>query len=446
MSLRLKATIVAGALATVAALAPACSSSNHSASSSTPTTAAPTGGTAAGSATTAAGGSGGGAGNTASAPGITANSVTVGLVTSQTGVESAQFNGAMQGATARFDLQNDQGGINGRTLKLVTEDDQSTPTSAQTAVNVLISQKNVFGLMSVSGVTATAFKAPQQQGIPVVGAAVDGPEWGQQPYTNMFSVSGNEGPTGLSVSTEIPNLMKLAGATNVASLGNGNEPASQFVAKAFVTGAKADGLKVGYENYSIPIGSVDMTAAALAMKQQHIDGFYAPMIETTLFALLTDLQNEQLPQKAAVLATGYGQEIFTQPSALSAGQGALYDVLQLPFEEKTPATLAEQAAFAKYEHYTGLPNLNWSFGWLSADLFIRGLQAAGQNPTRTSFISGLHGVSDWNGGGLLPTNVDLSLAGFGKFPATSCGYFVKLQGNQFVPFNGGKPVCGKTIQ
>jgi branched-chain amino acid transport system substrate-binding protein len=443
MSLRLKVTVVAGTLAALAALAPACSSSSKSAGSTTPTSAA---GSAAstGSASTASGG--GGAGNTASATGVTANSVTVGLVTSQTGPEAAQFNGAMQGATARFDVQNAQGGVNGRTLKLVTEDDESTPTSAQTAVDVLVSQKHVFGVMSVSGVTATAFKLPQQQGIPVVGAAVDGPEWGQQPNTNMFSVEGNEGPTGLAISTEIPNLMKLAGATNVASLGNGNEPASQLVAKAFVTGAQADGLKVGYQNYSIPIGSVDMTSAALAMKQQHIDGFYAPMIETTLFALLTDLQQENLPQKAAVLATGYGQEIFSQPSALSAGQGALYDVLQLPFEAKTPATMAEQAAFAKYEHYTGLPNLNWSFGWLSADLFIRGLQAAGQNPTRKSFIDGLHGVTDWNGGNLLPTNVDLSLANFGKFPATSCGYFVKLQGKNFVLFNGGKPVCGKTIQ
>jgi ABC-type branched-subunit amino acid transport system substrate-binding protein len=440
MSLRVKMTVV-GALAMVAALAPACGSSSHSASS---TTVASSGGSATtasvGSATTASG-----AGNTASAPGVSASKVTVGLVTSVSGVESAQFNGAQQGAQARIDLQNDQGGVNGRQLELVTGDDQSSPSGASTAVADLISQKHVFGLMFVSGVTATAYKLPQQQGIPVVGAAVDGPEWGVQPNTNMFSVEGNEGPTGLTVSTELPNLMKLEGATSIASLGNGDEPASAEAAKAFTSGAKTDGLNVAYENYSIPLGSVDMTSVALAMKSKNIDGFYAPMIETTLFALLSALQNENAPQKAAVLATGYGQEIFSQPSAVRAAQNAIFDVLQLPVEEKTPATLAEQAAFAKYEHYTGIPNLNWSFGWLSADLMIRGLQVAGQNPTRSSFISALHNVSDWNGGGLLPTNVDLSLANFGKFAPTSCAYFVRLVGQAFVPLNNGKAVCGNNI-
>ena len=246
------------------------------------------------------------------------------------------------------------------------------------------------------------------------------------------------------MSTEIPNLMKLAGATNVASLGNGNEPASEFVAKEFAAGAQADGLKVGYQDYSIPIGSVDMTAPALTMKNLGIDAFYAPMIETTDFALLSDLQAEGATMKAAVVATGYGQEIYNQPTALKAAQGAVFEVLQVPFEDKTPATEAEQAAFEKYEHFSGLPNLNWTYGWLSADLFIRGLQEAGQNPTRTSFISGLHGVTNWDGGGLLPSNQDLSLAGFGKFPATSCGYFVRLSGNNFVPLNNGQRCAART--
>lgn len=436
-SLRTKATRLACILGAVAVIAAACGSS--SGKSSSPSTAS-SGGTTASPGGTATGSSG----NTASAPGVTPTKVTVGLVTSLSGAESAQFDGAQQGAQARIDLQNAQGGVDGRQIEMVVGDDGSTPTGAASATGTLI-EKGVLGLMFVSGVTATAYKLPQQQGIPVVGAAVDGPEWGLQPNTNMFSVSGDEGPTGLPVSTEVPNLMKLAGATNVASLGNGNEPASAFVAKEFTTGAQAANLKVGYQNYSIPLGSVDMTAPALTMKNLNINGFYAPMIETTLFALLSDLQDENAPMKAAVLATGYGQEIYSQPTALRAGQGAIFDVAQVPVQEKTPATLAEQAAFQKFEHYTGIPNLNWTYGWLSADLFIRGLQAAGQNPTRSSFISNLRNVSNWNGGGLLPTTVDLSLKDFGHFPPTSCAYFVRLEGQSFVPLNNGKPVCGNNI-
>ena len=239
--------------------------------------------------------------------------------------------------------------------------------------------------------------------------------------------------------------MKIAGATNVASLGYGNEPASSIAAKGFTTAAKGAGLTVSYENYSIPLGAVDMTAVALAMKQAHVNGFAAEMIDTTVFALLSALHNEGVVMKAAVPATGYGQEIFSQPSALAAGQGAIFSTAQAPVELKTPATIAEQAAFEKYENFSGIPNLNWTYGWLSADLFIQGLKAAGLNPTRASFISGLHNVANWDGGGLLPAPVDLSLSGFGKFPSQACSWFVKLQGSSFVPENGGKPVCGKIL-
>jgi branched-chain amino acid transport system substrate-binding protein len=367
------------------------------------------------------------------------------LITSLTGVEAAQFNGAKQGADARFRLQNDEGGVNGRQLELTAADDTSSFQGAQTAANELISTKNAFGLIFVSGVTSTAYKIPQKAGVPVVGGAVDGAEWGTQPNTNMFATSGNEGPTGQAASTVMPNLAKLAGATNVAALGYGNEPSSDASAKGFATAAKSVGLKVGYENYSIPLGSVDMTATALAMKQAHIDGFYAAMIDTTVFALLSALRDEGVVMKAPILATGYGQEIFSQPSALAAGQGGIFGTGQTPVGENTPATMAEQQAFQKYEGYTGIPNLNWTYGWLSADMYIQGLKAAGQNPTRASFMDALHNLKGYNGEGLLAAPIDLSLAGFGKPPATACQYFVKLQGNAFVPENGGKPVCGSTL-
>jgi branched-chain amino acid transport system substrate-binding protein len=367
------------------------------------------------------------------------------MVTSLTGLAASNFNGSQQGAQARIDVQNAEGGVNGRQIVMDTADDTSTPTGAGTAAETLITEKNVFAILAMSDVFTGAYKISHNAGLPVVGAAVDGPEWGQQPNTNMISVLGNEGPTGITVSEELPAVMKLAGATNVASIGNGNEPASAFVAKAFTAGAQAAGLKVGYQNYTVPLGSVDMTAVALQMKSLGIDGFYAPTIEPTIFALLSDLQAEGLPQKADISATGYGQDIFADPTAVRAGQGAIFTAEQVPVEEKTPATLAEQAAFAKYEHFTGIPNLNWTWGWESADLFIKGLQAAGQNPTRTGFLAATHALGTYDGGGLDPAPIDISLSGFGKFPATSCGYFLKMQGNGFVPMNNGKPICGKNL-
>jgi hypothetical protein len=70
---------------------------------------------------------------------------------------------------------------------------------------------------------------------------------------------------------------------------------------------------------------------------------------------------------------------------------------------------------------------------------------AGNNPTRSLFINNLHQVTNYDGGGLLGTPANLSLANFGKAPQTLCGWYGILQGHQFVIANGGKPVCGTLI-
>ncbi len=376
-----------------------------------------------------------------SAPGLTAKQVSVGLVTSLTGPAATNFTGAEQGAAARIALQNAQGGVDGRIIKLTVADDQSSPTGAQTAVSSLVS--GTFGQIFISDFTSQTFRTTTQAKVPVVGAPNDGPEWGEQPNTNMVSILGNQAPV-LPASTVLAQVARSVGATNMASLAIGNEEPSIAVAKSFVTGAKADGLNVGYENYSIPIGSVNVTPVILAMKAAHVDGFYSAMLNNTNFALMTAAQQAGLRLKAPIQIVGYGQDLLNDPAAVRGGQGAIFDLPQAPVELNTPATRAETAAFAKYEHFSGVPSFNWTYGWLSADLFIRGLEAAGKNPTRAAFIAKIRTIT-WDGGGLLPKPVDISLAGFGKTPATSCAYFAQLKDSTFVPMNGGKAYCGHTL-
>jgi branched-chain amino acid transport system substrate-binding protein len=85
-------------------------------------------------------------------------------------------------------------------------------------------------------------------------------------------------------------------------------------------------------------------------------------------------------------------------------------------------------------------------GYLSADLMATGLQDAGVNPTRQSFITNLRKVTDYTAGGILPSPT--SFANFGTkamLPATSCEYVFQLQGNNFVATNGGKAWCGSLV-
>src|SRR5271168_1226458 len=95
-------------------VAAGCSSSSKN-SSSTTTGGASSSTTAAGAATTVSG-------NTASAPGVSATTYKVALVTSLTGSDSSNSINIPKGFAARIDAQNAAGGVNGRKITYVVED------------------------------------------------------------------------------------------------------------------------------------------------------------------------------------------------------------------------------------------------------------------------------------------------------------------------------------
>lgn len=371
--------------------------------------------------------------------------MTVGLVTSLTGPNASTFTGTVPGARARFALQNAQGGVNGRKIELVSADDTSSPSAILTAVQVLVQSKGVFAVLPVSGFTFGAARYMQENGIPAVGSALDGSEWYQQPYTNMFSITGPSDPH-YPQYTLPASFFKDHGATNVSAFGYATSPSSTAAAKGFAFAAKHEGLSVGYLNTSVPFAGVDVTSDALGMKNAGVNGVFMPIALNTTLALLTAAKQAGVNLKVSVLSNGYGYALLNQPAPLQAAQGVYFEVPQAPVELHTPATQAEQAALAKYANFNGVPSFDYIEGWLTADLFIRGLQAAGTNPTRQSYIDGLHGVTNWDGGGLLPSPEDFSLSKFGHAQPQNCSYLVQVQGSSFIPVpSDGKPVCGTLI-
>ena len=182
------------------------------------------------------------------------------------------------------------------------------------------------------------------------------------------------------------------------------------------------------------------------MKGANVDSTYLPMDNNTNFALVTAAKQAGVNLKVAVSATGYGQSLLDDSSAVKAADGSYFLSELAPVELNTPATKAYQAALAQYGHFTGIPGFDYQQGWASADLMVTGLKLAGQNPTRTSFENGLHGLTNYTAGGLLPAPISFSLSQFGTLPQTQCSYYLQLTGITFVPVPAdGKPFCGQLI-
>ena len=136
--------------------------------------------------------------------------ITVALITSLTGEAGSLYSDAPEGFRARIALANAQGGVDGHRIVPLVIDDQTSPTEVATATQEAIS-KGAIGIVSVSPVFFLAAKYPQQAGIPVTGGFFDGPEWGEQPYTNMFASDAGSVDPKYPVNTDFSSFIKARG-------------------------------------------------------------------------------------------------------------------------------------------------------------------------------------------------------------------------------------------
>ena len=325
---------------------------------------------------TAACGSGGsgGSGSKAAAPGVTDSQVKLGLVLPQTGALSTSVAlGVDVGAKARFALENEQGGVNGRKLTLVTEDDQSSPTTVLSAAQKLVQQEGVFAVMEESAVFSSAYRYLQQQNVPVLsGRSIDGAEWGDPSVSNMIEARGATSPTA-PPPTGFVKLFKAAGATKLALLAYGNSPAGAAVVDAVKNGAEAAGLQVVYVNKALPLPVTGLSALALAIKNSGADQIYTPLATADQIAIFNAAKAQGVNIKSLVISQVYGKTLIQDPATAAAVNGA---VLSLSYDVTGPKGQAVVDAVHKYTSYQGVPTAGVFYGWVMADLAIAGLQKA----------------------------------------------------------------------
>jgi len=368
--------------------------------------------------------------------------ITLAYITSLTGPGSPEDAGTQAGFIARIDLQNSMGGVNGHKLVPLVIDDQSSPTVITTAVQDALS-KGAFGIVSQSALFFLADKVPNQQGVPVTGSYDDGPEWGTQPFTNMFSSDHGSVDPKYPVNTLLGSILKQHGATVVGTYGYGIAPLSAASARGNAASFKNAGGKVGVENTSIPFGGTNFTSVALVAKQSGVNAIVPSMDNNSNFALATSLKQAGVPLTHSVFATGYEPDVINSP-VWSTLQGAYFLSAFRPFSLPNAGTEQMASAMEKYSHMakSSFPTFGEVESWLGADLMIKGLQMAGSNPTRADVIKDLRSIKSYNGNGLLPITVNYS-TNFGKDPA-NCTWLVRAEKTGFVPVSS-QPFCGHDL-
>lgn len=122
--------------------------------------------------------------------GVTDREILVGQFAAQTG-PAAELGKRMQlGMLAHFNAVNAAGGVNGRSIKLISRDDGYEPEKAAAAVKALIEEDRVFALVGSVGTPTTLAAVPaiNAAGIPLIGPFT-GAQALREPFNrNLFHV------------------------------------------------------------------------------------------------------------------------------------------------------------------------------------------------------------------------------------------------------------------
>ena len=239
----------------------------------------------------------------------------------------------------------------------------------------------MFIVINDSAFAFLTYRYLKEQGVPMLGGGFDGSYYFEKGNENIISAYGDGTPVpGITYDT-VTNVMKKLGAKSVAAVGYGVSPSSSEAAKATVNyAAKASGLKSGYLNTSVDFGTTDVAPIVLGVKNSGADAIYMPLDTNTNIAIVQGLQQNNVPMKATVSATGYGQALLDQPAAKTLTDTDLFQTAYKPVELGGKAVKTFQQNLKKYAGYTGVPGFGEYTGYVSCDLAIVGLQERREEP------------------------------------------------------------------
>jgi ABC-type branched-subunit amino acid transport system substrate-binding protein len=388
----------------------------------------------------------GGGANRASAPGVTATTVTVGSHQPLTGPAAPGYSEIAPAAKAYFDYVNATGGVNGRKIIYKYVDDVYNPTQTVDVVHKLVLQDKVFAIFNGLG-TPTHTKVVDYlnaQRVPDLFVASGCGCWDQpkaHPYT--FGWQTDYIREGKILGQHIRQTLsgkKVAyfyqnddfGQDGVKGLDK-QIPASQVVARQ-----------------SYQPGNTDIGPQAQAIAQSKAD--VVVLFTIPAYTALFRLAQLKLNSKAQLVVSNVGSDPTTLTGLLEnfakqAGaklkgnpliQGIITDSYGTPIGDTSNSWVQ---LFTKI-HDQYIPKLpldgNIAYGFGTAYTFVQALQAAGKNPTRQSLVQAIE-KTKFTGPGLVPFAFSAnSHAGYtGVQLGTIKGNAIVVQGEPLVTDDGG---------
>jgi branched-chain amino acid transport system substrate-binding protein len=324
-------------------------------------------------------------------PGVTDTEIVLGTHLPLSGMAAAWGVDLKAGMDAYFEYVNDQGGVNGRKIKLLVEDSQFTGAAASEVVRKLVEQDKVFAIMGGLGSAAHAavWKYLEDKGVP-----------------DMFILAGDTKWTDPVVKTRFAFLVEYVTEGKIL----GKYIADNFAGKKLGIIAENDefgkggeqGLREGVKDANMDIvveyyeeTQSDLIAQVQRLKNENVDVIAAYTMPIQAASMIKGA-HETLSWDVPIVITGLDAvEIIAQLAGMKNIEGTVSVVFaHQAYEKDDPGIARHHEMMAKYGPGVTPTNLTL-VGATVAEAMTQILKETGSDLTREKFLDTAESVCGW---------------------------------------------------
>lgn len=340
----------------------------------------------------------------AAEPGVTADSLKIGILGSLTGPFAIFGSGNLAGATLAFEQANAAGGIHGRKLEWLSLDDESSPPKGIAAYKRLVGPEQVFAVFgpSASAVGQAMVQTFKTSATPTFISVFSTPIVTDPPLPNVFRTGPmNDREQGVAIANYALDHLK---ARRVALIRQSDEygksGGESVLQRLKARGAEPVALEV-FNVYDTDFNAQLTKIAAAKPDVLVVYGYPNPS------AIITR-QARQLGVEGVILGSNSaGSRKYPEiVGKAAAGTQNIMTLEILPESSSTPQAQAFREAFvARFPDLArqGRPDLGDALGYGGALVFLEGIKRAGAQPTQQGLVKALESLQGFETGITLPT-------------------------------------------
>lgn len=332
---------------------------------------------------------------TGETPGIYTDRVVFGQSCALSGLNAASGAGMQLGIRAAFHEANESGGIHGRKIELITRDDGYEPVQTIENSNELIVQEQVFALIGAVGTPTSRVAVPicQKHNVPYIG-----PLTGASFLREVADVVINLRASYAQETEEMVKFLTEEVGTNKIAIFYQDDSYGRAGYNGTLTAMEKRGLKlVSSGNYRR--NTLDVRTAVLDIFEAKPDavimiGSYEPSAEFILWSKKVGMD--------AIFVNISFVNINALAEALgSHGEGVLVtQVVPFPMNRSVDITMKYQAALQAFDAEVSPEFFSYE-GYLVGRLALLGLERAGADVTRESFLDVIRSLENVDMDGFL---------------------------------------------